>query len=157
MRRLIAILTLLVAMPAGANDSCAESHPHWASDFAAFMRLMDCASTELTEARDRSAYLDQFTRRLAGVTVRWTGTVRRVRGERLYFNESFAEVEPGTRAARVMYYAAPGYSEDWRGIPGGETVAYTGKITDVKVDTLGATKPLLFIDLQVLGRVEAHR
>lgn len=157
MRRLIAILTLLVATPAGANDSCAESHPHWASDFSAFMKLMDCASAELTEARDRSAYLEQFTRRLAGVTVRWTGTVRRVRGERLYFNESFAEIEPGTRAARVMYYAAPGYSEDWRRIPSGETVAYTGKVTDVKVDALGATKPLLFIDLQVLGRVEAHR
>lgn len=154
MCRLIAMLTLLIAVPTAAKSYCVGTYPQWAYDFTAFMKLMDCASVELADTQDRPVYLEKLSNSLVGVAARWVGTVRQVRGDRLYFNESFVKVGPGTRAARVMYYAATDDSEDWERISAGQQIAYTGKVLAVKVDALRATKPMLFIELHAVGRVK---
>jgi len=146
MRTLFVIFALLFCSLASASDSCLNAHKAWRSDFHVFMSLMDCASAELAAAQDRASYLSQLSDALAG-EVEWVGTVRAVRDERLYFNESFALIEPGMKAARVMYYSTPADAEEWQDVSIGQQVKYTGKIAATKVDTLASSRPLLYIEL----------
>jgi hypothetical protein len=148
MRHALVALAVLLSASAHAEPGCAETHPRWSTDFPEFMHMMDCAAAELAAAPERAGYLERFAAGLSGTTVQWTGTVRHTRGERLYFNESYARVAPDTRASRVMYYAAPDAITDWERISTGQQLAYTGRLHRVKVDSLAAATPLLYVELR---------
>lgn len=152
MRPLLVVFSVLLSPLASAKGPCIEANREWAVNFGAFMSLMDCASAELAGAQDRGAYLGQLSKALSNARVEWAGTVRAVRGERLYFNESYARIEPDMQAARVMYYAGPKQAGEWQRGSLGQKVHYTGTVAAVKVDTLAARRPLLYIELAQVGR-----
>jgi hypothetical protein len=153
MRQLLVLVAFALAPLATARASCVDGHNKWPTDFSVFMALMDCASAEFkgTPARATSAratYLDRLSGSLTGKEVQWSGTVRLFRKNQVYFNESFAYVEPGMTAARGMYYVAPEQITKWQRVPVGTLVRYSGRIKATQVDALSAPKPLLFVEVE---------
>jgi hypothetical protein len=129
-----------------------ESNPHWVHDIAVFMTLMGCASAELGDAQERAAYLGRLSQELAGTTIQWRATLRRVRGDRLAFEESFAALGTGIKAVRAMYYAAPTELGTWQRATPGQEVGYAGEISAVRVDTLASARPLLYVEIRRVRR-----
>lgn len=152
MWRFCLLLLLPISFPAVASGRCVESNPHWVNELAVFMTLMECASAELGGTRDRAAYMEQISQDLAGTTIQWAATLRHVRGDKVAFDESFAVIGPGIKAARAMYYAEPTELEAWRRAAPGQTVRYSGKISTVRVDTLASAHPLLYVEIHGVRR-----
>lgn len=152
MRRFCLLLLLLISFQAVASGRCVESNPHWVHDIAAFMTLMGCASAELSDAQERAAYLEQLSQELVGTTIQWTATLRWVRGDKLAFDESFAVLGPGIKAARAMHYAAPTELGAWQRAAPGQKLGYAGKIGAVRVATVASAHPLLYVEIQGVTR-----
>ncbi|MES3021264.1 MAG: hypothetical protein V4857_06730 [Pseudomonadota bacterium] len=153
MRKMTVLAALLLGLGLGAHahPACVDSYRTWPTDFNVFLAMMQCASAEVGRSGDRTAALQKLSRRLRGAEVRWTGTIRVLRKNRVFFDESEAPVAAGKMTARVMYFVPTPQVRRFRAAGLGKRVHYTGKIGAIKTDAIGAAAPLFYVELLEVG------
>jgi hypothetical protein len=147
MRQLPVLIAMLFGLLAEAQGACVSQYPKWQADFKVFLAMMDCAGAEINKSGNQAAYLQQLTSALAGKRVHWIGTIRYIRKNRVFLNESIAPVEMGRNAARVLYFVRAPHIREWVDAGAGKKVRYTGKIGAAKVDAVGGSTPAFYVEL----------